>query len=243
MHQLHLLLSSTHTWQSERDLPRPSTRNPITETTKMQAHEVLGNLFLLLCAFHTDTGKAIHEMAGLSEQQRKDKIKCIKVILSLTKLLNRSNPRSIICNSQKLPKFITSHVIPLLQKAFPRDDGQGYKLPKVHSLTKFPYYIQLYGSAINFHGGFGESHLKRFMKHLSHFTQKRPSVFAEQVAKNHYRTELNKHRMKAISSQIGDVYEKVTDVRTSCDADGSGKHYITLVEETMTRHYKCGMGR
>jgi hypothetical protein len=41
-------------------------------------------------------------------------------------------------------------------------------------------------------------------------------------------SEPDKHSMKAISSQIGDVYEKVTDVRTSCDADGSGKHYITF---------------
>ncbi len=86
----------------------------------------------------------------------------------------------------------------------------------------------MYGSAINFHGGFGESHLKKFMKHLSHYTQKRPSVFAEQVAKNHYRTELNNHSMNAISSQIGADYEKVTDVCTSCEAGGSGKHYITF---------------
>jgi hypothetical protein len=36
--------------QSERDIPRMSLRNGVTDGTKMTASERVGNMFILLCA-------------------------------------------------------------------------------------------------------------------------------------------------------------------------------------------------
>jgi hypothetical protein len=46
--------------QSERDMPRMSLRNGVTDGTKMTASERVGNMFILLCcAIHTTDGHGI----------------------------------------------------------------------------------------------------------------------------------------------------------------------------------------
>ena len=45
--------------QSERDMPRMSLRNGVTDGTKMTASERVGNMFMLLCAIHSNDGHDI----------------------------------------------------------------------------------------------------------------------------------------------------------------------------------------
>ncbi len=47
---LHQNLVETSLKQSERDIPRMSARNGVTDGTKMTASERVGNMFILLCA-------------------------------------------------------------------------------------------------------------------------------------------------------------------------------------------------
>ena len=229
LHNLHLLLAKQHAWQSERDFPRPSVRNFVLETTKTQATEHMGNLFLLLCALHTTMGKSICETSGITNYERMGKITTIKMILSLEKWFNRRNLRSDIDNSTRIDEFVRQKLIPNLQKIFPRDEGMEWKFPKVHSLTKFVTFIQAFGSAINFYGGFGESHLKVFMKHYAHYTQRRPGKFAEQLATNHYRHGLFEHSFNCIREQTKMNYDLM---QTECmDETFTGKHTITFTRQ------------
>ncbi len=54
---LHQNLVVASLKQSERDIPRMSSRNGVTDGTKMTASERVGNMFILLCAIHTKDGR------------------------------------------------------------------------------------------------------------------------------------------------------------------------------------------
>ena len=73
-----------------------------------------------------------------------------------------------------------------MKEVFPRNEGQGYNIPKHHGMTKMQYYICLFGSGINFFGGPGESHHKWFVKYPGENTQRRVGEFAKQVANRIY---------------------------------------------------------
>ncbi len=69
--------------QSERDFPRMSVRNGITDGTKMAGLEQVGNCFILLCLMHTQQGQ------DLTDYERRQKrislqriIRCLKSYLS-----------------------------------------------------------------------------------------------------------------------------------------------------------------
>jgi hypothetical protein len=63
-----------------------------------------------------------------------------------------------------------------IQRYFPRsEDSHGYKIPKMHGLSKMTEYISLFGSAINFYGGPGEASHKTFVKAPGLKTQRRVS--------------------------------------------------------------------
>ena len=229
LHNLHLLLAKRHAWQSERDFPRPSQRNYVLETSKTQATEIMGNLFLLLCALHTTMGESICESAGVSRNERKGKIITLKMILALEKWFNRRNVQSDIDDSSRIDSFVRETLIPNLQRFFPRDEGMQWMFPKVHSLTKFSTFIQAFGSGINFYGGFGESHLKVFMKQYAHYTQRRPGKFAEQLATNHYRHSLFEHSLNCIREQTKMNYDLVPT--QGGDKKFTGEHEIKFTRQ------------
>ena len=229
LNNLNLLLARQHSQQSERGLPRPSQRNNVLEVTKTQASEMMGNLFLIMCGLHTTMGKSACTAAEISQHQRKGKIETIMMVLSLEKWLNRRNVRADVDDANKITAFIRLKVIPNLQKFFPREEGMGWKFPKIHSLTKFPYFIQAYGSAINFYGGFGESHLKIFMKRLAHYTQRRPAQFAQQLAKNHYQHSLFNHSLYCIRNQTKSDF--VATLEEASTQNFTGQHTITFTTQ------------
>merc|ERR1712086_594863 len=82
---------------------------------------------------------------------------------------------------------LIASIIQMLRDNFPRG-GQGWHLPKTHGLTKMQTYIILFGSAINFYGGIGESNHKDFVKDTATITQKRGNVFTSQCAYYCYET-------------------------------------------------------
>ena len=227
LHDLHLLLCRDLLASSEKDFPRPQTRNHILETTKTQASENVGNLFMLTCALHTQTGIDACNRAHISNVTRKGKIATMKKVLALSKWLNRRNLKR---HMPKISLFIRNQVIPDLVKYFPRVEGSGWKFPKVHSLTKFADFIEWFGAGINFFGGQGESHLKHYMKHYANQTQQRPSNFAEQLANQHYNHSLFQHALNSLSKQLHrDVTTSTSVVSPSADnINGRGVHNITI---------------
>lgn len=235
LHNMHLLLIDKHYAQSERDQPRGAQRSHILETTKTQASEMMGNIFLFMCTLHTKIGINVCLKAGVSEADRKGMITTIKMILSLEKWFNRRNRKSDVDDCSMINTFVRRKLIPNLQQYFPRQEGMGWKFPKVHSLTKFATFIQAFGSGINFFGGIGESMLKEFMKHLAANTQRRPNIFASQLGKNHYRRRLFEHSSRCIDIQRKMNYKLVqNELQQDCPFKGRHKIAFTRKQSNAT---------
>ncbi len=60
--------------------------------------------------------------------------------------VNESHTRSQIRKSRKL----LGDLITMIQECFPRTDGWGWNLPKMHAFAKMPHYMLQFGSANNF---------------------------------------------------------------------------------------------
>ena len=80
-------------------------------------------------------------------------------------------------------------------------------------MTKIQYYMELFGSAINFFGGPGESSHKEFVKAPGLKTQRRVSEFAVQTAKQYHHVMITRHAntcmsLRQINQRVGDQREK-----------------------------------
>ena len=99
--------------QSERDMPRMSDRNGVTDGTKMSASERVGNIFILLCAMHTENGKQLFAdgctEADVSFEEMKH---CLKLQLSFERWINDSNS---IVDVQRASKLL-AELITLIQQ-------------------------------------------------------------------------------------------------------------------------------
>jgi len=183
MELLHFTLHFEWGRNSERDYPRSAGRNGLMNGSKVTGSERRGNLLRLLCLSHTEAIKP-----KLTEKLREQSIsitkfqKCLKQYLSMEEWFHGNNLKEEVLAARPM----ISDTIKLIQSVFPRDSGRGWKIPKLHGLTKFATYMQRFGSASNFFGGIGESNHKRFVKDTGHNTQQRASNFSSQVAQRYY---------------------------------------------------------
>jgi hypothetical protein len=148
--------------QSERDFPRGLMRNGLIDGTKCQSSECKGNLFRLLCIVHRTKVRLVLKTAlGLSDIQWRKFINFLKSYLAIEEWFHDSNDKDEVNSSRgEISKVLTS-----LQKFFPRSEHtNGYRLPKMHGMTKMQSYVQRFGSGMNFHGGPGEAAHKTFVK-------------------------------------------------------------------------------
>ncbi len=74
--------------------------------------------------------------------------------------MNESHPRSQINRSRKL----LGELITLIKECFPRTEGWGWNLPKMHAFANMPHYMLKFGSVNNFSGQIGEPALKGIVK-------------------------------------------------------------------------------
>ena len=155
--------------QSERDFSRMSVRNGITDGTKMCGSERVGNCFALLCAMHTQLGKNLltKEMGARGISWRKF-TNCLKLHLAFESWVTEAHPRIAIRKSKPL----LGDLITMIKDCFPREDGWGWNLPKMHAYAKMPHYMLKFGSAGNFSGQIGERTLKGIVKDHAARTQK-----------------------------------------------------------------------
>ena len=118
--------------QSERDMQRMSDRNGITDGTKMSASERVGNMFILLCAIHTHAGAELFRSGCMVCDVSLDKMKrCLKLQLGFEVWVNQSNS----IDDVKKASLIVAQLIMLIKRAFPRQSGNGWYIPKLHSLV------------------------------------------------------------------------------------------------------------
>jgi hypothetical protein len=89
--------------QSERDFPRMSIRNRITDGTKMCSSERVGNCFVLLCVMHTHLGKEL--MENKMKQRKipmKRVINCLRLYFAFEHWATEPHSRAQVRHSFKL---------------------------------------------------------------------------------------------------------------------------------------------
>ncbi len=89
-------------------MPWMSSRNGVTDGTKMSANECVGNMFLILCLLHTNDGKQLFadglEDIGISLHAIKD---FLRLQLSFEKWINNLNPiEDVVKASLQVSKLI-----------------------------------------------------------------------------------------------------------------------------------------
>ncbi len=182
MELLHYTLHFEWSGNSERDYPQSAGRNGPMKHSKMTRSERRGNLLCLLCLSHTDTiTPNLH--AKLREQSiSMNKLyKCL-MYLSMEEWFHESNLKEEVLASHPL----VAQTKELMMPVFLRVAGRGWKLPKVHRLTKLVTFMKSFGSASKFFGGIGESNHKRFIKDTDNDTQQRACNFTSQIALRYY---------------------------------------------------------
>ena len=213
--KLHQQMHNSKRRNSERDIPLSASRCGLLKDTLVNAMERRGNVFLLLCMSYTDhmqnVLKPILEAYGtnLTEMQE-----CLKLYLSMEEWFHGHNPKNEVKSSREL----IAKVIELIKKIFPREDGHGWNVSKVHGLTKMQFYITLFGSGINFFGGPGECNHKRFVKDTGKNTQGRVDSFNSQVATRYYESTVLTVVKKISDKKIKEQYELVEKVSNDNDA-------------------------
>jgi hypothetical protein len=103
---------------------------------------------------------------------------CLELYLSFECWINEPHPRSQVKQS---PEALGILINPI-KECFPRDEGWGWNLPKMHAFAKMPHKILMVGSENNFSGNIGEQALKGIVKDHAEKTQRQPDKFAEQCA-------------------------------------------------------------
>jgi hypothetical protein len=173
---LHHCLVRDAVQQSERDFLRMSIQNGITDGTKMCRSELAGNCFVLLCVMHTHSRQ---NLMWNKMNQRKISLtifkNCLKLYLSFECWVNEPHLRSQVCGSSKALGIL----IKLIKECFPRDEGWGWNLSKMHAFAKMLHNMLKFGLANNFSGNIGERALKGINKYHAEKTQRQPDTFAE----------------------------------------------------------------
>ena len=163
----------------------------------MCGSERLGSCFILLCLFHTQLGqKLIATYHAVLLNSYKE---CLKLYLSFDQWVNEPHSWQEVQNSIKL----LGDLISLIKLCFPRTDGNGWNIPKMHALAKMPQNMLKFGSANNFCGQIGEQALKSIVKDHAQQTQRRPDSFAQQCALWEHETNLLIYVMSNIDGQLG----------------------------------------
>ena len=197
--------------QSDCDFPRMSMRGGVTDPVKLTGSERIGNLNLFLCLSYTGSGVALlrpgWEQNNISQRDSRE---CMKLLLGFYCWVNMTNSIQQVEDAHNLLK----RLIELIQHCFPRDSGNGWNIPKIHSLSKMIFYMLKFGCVRNFSGQVGERALQRIVKNHAQVTQRRAVNFAEQIATRRYETQVLEYAFEDIKPELGLDYELVenTDI-------------------------------
>jgi hypothetical protein len=113
-----------------------------------------------LCNAHTFRAKVDVEGNERWDNLLKKFQNCLNLYLSFECWVNEPHLRSEVKGSSKALGIL----INLIKECFPRDEGWGWKLPKMHAFSQMPHNMLKFGLANNFSGNIGERALKGVVK-------------------------------------------------------------------------------
>ena len=192
----------------------------------MGCNEMVGTFLMLLCTIHTTGGIQIMkpgwEMNNTTQRQFKN---CMKLQLGFQKWIHEFNDKLEVDNAYPL----VAELITMIKHYFPRKEGNGWKIPKMHALAILLHYVQKFGYASGFSGETGERFLKLIVKDMARHTQQRAVLFAEQCAFHLYEHVVFEHGYQcSVVPAMALDYEKVNDVGNVTQFHGSGEFTLTL---------------
>jgi hypothetical protein len=164
---------------------------------------------------------------GYSNRQWKEWLTFLHLYLAMEEWFHESRPKNEVRQSREA----IGVVIEMMQRHFPRTNGHGYNLPKMHGLTKMQEYFCLFGCPMNFYGGPGEASHKLFVKAPGLKTQRRVSEFAAQVAEQYYNTMAVNAASKYIdirltSEKMRDENNEVVNMTINASTRVSGQYRV-----------------
>lgn len=218
---LHQKLVHDASRQSEKDLPRMSSRNGAFDGTKMTANEIMGCAAVIAVAANTVQGRNILK-PGLESRNIKmvDFHMSLYLILSYYEWLHDPHHKEDI----KDARYCVAFTMELIKDCFPRDSGNGWNIPKFHSLPKFLRYMLKSGDASNFTTEWGERSLKKLVKDVAVGTQKIPSKFVTQAAQRIYEENVIEFAYENIVAPhfgLPSRLDRHNDVNTNISTSGS----------------------
>ncbi len=198
---LHRNLCILSTRQSERDMPRNTSKNGFGDSTKCTANENTGNLHIFIVSLFTSAGKKMYQKWLRTKNiAMRDFQSTLILTLCYKNWLCQVNPKHVVDSAQHAVNTMYNN----LKKNVPRDEGQGWNLSKGHSAIHAPEEIKKFGCGLNMTGATGERCLKTIVKDLANMTQKRPSVFTDQICIQSYEQFVFNHAHKhAVVPSLG----------------------------------------
>ena len=220
-------------------------RNGLIDGTKCQSSERKGNLFRLLCIAHTTVGSSILKRSlSYSESKWKRFLEFLKLYLGMEEWFHDANEKDEV----RCARDLIAKVLLMLQNLLPRPTKtNGYKIPKMHGMTKMQDNMILFGSGINFYGGPGESAHKQFTKIPGQRTQRRVSEFAKQTALQYYNMLVSNYaseecRLSISNCEQSDYIDNKDDVEQQeqkytdeVTISLSGKYEFIVTDELIKR--------
>jgi hypothetical protein len=159
-------------------------------------------------------------MSSISMQQIQD---CLKLQLGFEKWVNDANTIEDVHHATPL----LTELITRIKTSFPRQDGNGWSLPKLHSLSKMLHYMSKFGKAKNFSGQVGERVLKSIVKDHSQQTQRRVTVFASQCAQREFESFVHKYAYNDVAHCFGEHFQRTKNIMQD-STETRGHHQISF---------------
>ena len=121
-------------------------------------------------------------------------VQVLKMYLSMEEWFHSTN----LITEVRAARPLIGRVIEMIQRVFPRPEGNGWDIPKNHGLTKIQWFMCKYGSGINCYGGPVECNHKELFKKPARNTNKQIGTMVSQTAKRMYETYLFNNVIKTL---------------------------------------------
>ena len=160
----------------DHDYYESSLHKGATETVKQGALENIGHLLSLAALCSTDAGINLLDEKIDGAHPSLIQHTLIHLLASVVWLHSDNNKEEVRKSEAAFGKVLSD-----IKNIFPRSCGNSWKLPKVHGYMLMQRYVQMYGNAYNFYGGWGERCHIEWIKDNGLRTQRQASNFNDQI--------------------------------------------------------------
>ena len=177
MDRIHAEIYTRLKRNCDRDYYESSLHKGATETVKQGALENIGNLLAVMCISRTVHGHELLTRNALTDDER-DFAHPIIMLMSYIGWMHNDNPKDEVHRA----KGFIADIMADIAAFFPRDEGQGWDIPKYKGAIQMVQCIEWFGNAAGFYGGHGEHSHITYVKDNARRTQKRAPTFLEQMS-------------------------------------------------------------